>query len=477
MHLVHVAIVAGLAAGCAAAGNGPETDNVDASDVTSETRTELTVRSSDTTLWVDRAIERVGTTFVLHGRTSRNLTDGNAYIIDDVYGDWTQASPRTFQVSRGVAWASMLSDGVDQFVGLGFTHSASRPDHLTGHVVVQPRLSKVAGSAKIYLTAALAPVVVAGSTVYRISGHTYEDNSDVLASAGVVQRTDQRAFTIDLTTAQAFDLTANGALTVTTLLATGGVQKTASVGLELAKLGLTTGDAYALWPRPSCTSATKACLAALPDGALDLAACGAALQVKSCQGQLGATIDAAATQAALLATDTLLATLHADAAALAGADRADAFLLGARQSVASAFDELSGRWLLSTTARATVLLGARDAALDRAYAHPRELVTPHVAAVGNAAAMQQVAADAVLREIATMDLAHTALERSVDQLVHDAKAQHVADIGAFRTAIEAAPYPGTPAWDVYVGSWLGLYTEVVIERATGVVVRTLVEID
>lgn len=51
------------------------------------------------------------------------------------------------------------------------------------------------------------------------------------------------------------------------------------------------------------------------------------------------------------------------------------------------------------------------------------------------------------------------------------------DIGAFRTTISAQPYSGNSAWDVYVGSWLGLYTEVVIERASGTVVSTLVEID
>ena len=46
---------------------------------------------------------------------------------------------------------------------------------------------------------------------------------------------------------------------------------------------------------------------------------------------------------------------------------------------------------------------------------------------------------------------------------------------AGRETIVAEPYMTTK--DVYLGDWLGLYTEVVIDRASGHVEYTLVEID
>jgi hypothetical protein len=34
-----------------------------------------------------------------------------------------------------------------------------------------------------------------------------------------------------------------------------------------------------------------------------------------------------------------------------------------------------------------------------------------------------------------------------------------------------------PTEDVYIGDWLGAHTEVVVDRATGTVLSTLVELD
>ena len=45
---------------------------------------------------------------------------------------------------------------------------------------------------------------------------------------------------------------------------------------------------------------------------------------------------------------------------------------------------------------------------------------------------------------------------------------HVADIKRFRETVQAEPYPGQPTWDLYMDRWLGLHTEVAIERTTGV---------
>jgi hypothetical protein len=223
----------------------------------------------------------------------------------------------------------------------------------------------------------------------------------------------------------------------------------------------------------------RSCLTSLPDGALDLGRCGEALKVNACTGVVGVFVDDVSFQGTLQAADTRLATpaARADAAALAGADRAEAFLFGARQTVESRLEGLFGRWYVSSAARSSALATALEAGLDGAYARPLDVLEPHAAIPGDAAAMRQVAADAVLAELAAMDFPHSEFARTLEDLTHQFRAQHVADIGAFRESIVPEPYPGKPEWDVYVGRWLGLHTEIAIERATGTVVQRLVEID
>jgi len=461
----------------------PELDEVEVSaddDGKADAATELSVRAGDTTLTVTKQLVRRGDTYVLRGKTSRTITDGRGFIFDDVYGDFAKVSPRVFELSWPVSVVRSLADGVDQFIGLSFVHSSTRPDSLTGHVVVRPRLASFTGSTQVYLTAELTPVIVAGATVYRISGHTVGANQSIRAIVDgtelASQRLDDTRFAIDLQPEQAFALKD---LQIIAAFPTGGVEKHATLGLALKRLGLTTRDPEDAFPRPACTSALHACLAGLPDGALDLGACGEAVKVNACAGQIGVFVDDVAFQATLHDADTRLATpaAVADAQALAGADHADAWLFGAKETVEDQLHGVFGRWFVTATARTTVLAGALEAGLDRAYARPLELVEPHAPVPGNAAAMRQVAADAVLAELAAMDFVHTEFQRTLESLTHEFRAMHVADIQAFRTTVAPEPYPGQPDWDVYIGSWLGCHTEIAVERATGVVTQRLVEID
>jgi hypothetical protein len=91
--------------------------------------------------------------------------------------------------------------------------------------------------------------------------------------------------------------------------------------------------------------------------------------------------------------------------------------------------------------------------------------------------MRNVAADAVLAELDAMDFVHSEFARSLESLTHEYRAQHIADIKEFRDSVVPEPYPGHPEWDVYVGRWLGLHTEIAVVRTTGDVVQRLVEID
>jgi hypothetical protein len=479
-----------VVAACAGAGDVvvDETEVSPELDAKADSATELSVRAGDTTLWVAKTVARRegpnGAEFVLRGRTSRTLTDGHGFIFDDVYGDFAQKSARVFELTWPVSTARGLVDGVDQFISMSFTHSSSRPDALTARVVVRPRLVSFTGSSKIYLTAELTPVVYGGAVVYRLAGHTYGANTGVRALiAGVelsdVRRLDNEAFAIDLQPDQAFALTAGGDLQIIADFPTGGVDKRATLGLALKKLGMTAGDVEVVWPPQSCATAVKSCLLALPDGALDLGGCGEAVKVNACAGQVGVFVDDVAFQAELHAADMRLATApaQADATALVGSDKANEWLFNAKQTVEGELEKQLGRWYLSQAARGAALDAALEVGLDHAYARPLDLVEPHVAVPGNAAAMRQVVADAVLGELARMDFVHTEFARTLESLTHEYRAMHVADIQRFRDSVSPEPYPGQPTWDVYIDRWLGLHTEVAVERTTGVIKSVLVEID
>ena len=463
-----------LIAACA----GPATDDIDVAGDTAADAADPSVRAGDTTLSVSRDVARRGDTFVLRGKTSRTISAGNAFVNDDPYGAFSQISPRVFEVAWQADEVRSLADGVDQFVALDF---GAR--HLAARVVVRPRVGSLTGSSKIYVTAELTPVVVDGLVYYRLAGHTTDANSAVQFRAGdveergVVTRLDDKAFVVDLPAQRALELTAGQDLEVLAFFPTGGVQKHMTLGLTVKKLGMTTGDAYETWPRPSCTAALKTCLGGLAGDGGDTGACGDAVHVLACQGAVGSVIDAAAVQSTLATADARIPTLHDDAVGLVGSARADAWLAGAHDDVAHVLDAARGRWFAKDAARTRVLAALLEAGIDTAYARPLDLVPAAPVVPGDAAAMRQVAADAVLAKIATMDFIDTDFGRTLEGLAHEFRAMHVASIRAFRETIAAEPYPGKPDEDVYVGEWLGTHVEVEVVRATGAVASTLVELD
>ncbi|MBA3457071.1 MAG: hypothetical protein H0T42_28570, partial [Deltaproteobacteria bacterium] len=412
------------------------------------------------------------------------------FVFDDVYGDFASRSARAFEVTWPVSTARGLVDGVDQFIRTTFTPSSGRPDTLTSRVVVRPRFSSFSGATTVYLTAELTPVVLGGTVVYRAKGRTSSAMSGLTASVNGVsltdlRRTDATHFEIDLAPDHAFAIAgasaANAKLVITASLASGSsVTKNARLGLSIKKLGVTAGDAYEQWPRVGCTSATQSCLAALPMGAIDLGRCGEAIAVLQCVGQLGATVDEQAFQAALAdgAARTASAPFLTDAAGLVGPARVNAFAGNAQELVQARLEPLFGRWYASTAARDEELTAAVDAAIVAAYARPLDLVDPITPIAGNAAVTRQVAADALLAELATYDFVNSEFSRSYDELIASYRAQHVASIREIREMGVIEPYAGHPEWDVITGRWLsGPYIEITILKTTGAAVHVLIEID
>lgn len=486
MRSLTVAVVVALsfAAGCAEPAieveevEVPEDDGEGKADLASELR----VRAGETTVWMMRALVRRDVegapAFVLRGRTSRNLTGGFGFVEDDPYGDFAQPSARTFEVTWPVSTARGLIDGINQFVRLGFVPSSGRPDGLTARVVVRPRLEAIGGSSKIYLTAELTPVSVGGTVAYRIKARTTGTATAVTASAGGVALSGVR--TVDATHAE-IDLLpdhvfatagTSGAIVISATIGGATVTKTARLGLSVKKLGVTTGDAYELWPRPTCADETRACLAALPAGATDLGPCGEYLAVQACAGQGGAIVDDVAFQAALAAGVARVgsAAFRSDAAGLVGADRVEQLVGGAEQTIEGRLEALFGQRFADVPARTAALTAATDAAIDAVYARPLDVVEPHAPVPNDLAAMRQVAADALLAELARFDFVGSEYARPLEQLTRQFRARHVADIRAFR---EAGELDGR----AFIGRWLDPYVEVVMDPATGAAVSVLVEID
>ncbi len=497
MRLAYLLLTSALVSACAT------TDDADLTEIEvgeddeagkADADSELRVRTGDTTIWMTRDLARRetadGPLFVLRGRASRNITDGLGFVFDDVYGDFASRSVRAFEVTWPVSTARGLVDGVDQFVRTTFTPSSGRPDSLTSRVVVRPRFSSFSGASSVYLTAELTPVVLGGAVVYRAKGRTSTAMTGLTATVnGValtdVRRTDATHFEVDLAPDHAFAIAGSSAinakLVITAALASGSsVSKTARLGVAIKKLGVTAGDAYEVWPRLGCTSETQSCIAALPMGTVDLGSCGEAVVVLQCVGQVGATVDVEAFQAAIAdgAARTASPAFLADAAGLVGTARVDGFAFNVQESVQSRLEALFGRWYASVAARDAELTAAVDAAILAAYARPLDLVEPTTPVAGNAAVTRQVAADALLATLATYDFVNTELSRSYDELIASYRAQHVASLREIRENGVLEAYPGHPEWTVITGHWLsGPYIEITILRATGAAVNVLIEID
>jgi hypothetical protein len=444
---------------------------------------ELKVRVAGTSLWLRSSLEVRDDLLVLRGRTSRNLTDTRAFVMDDIYGDAAILSARTFEITWPLSTARGLLDGVDLFVGLGFVHSETRPDNLTARAVVRPRLIGFAGSTQIYLVAALTPIVNAGEVVYRMRGTTQSDAFSFDARIGderldTVRMIDARHFEIDVDPATAIEIIGNGTpITVRAHLVGGFEEKTVVLGAALHTAGLTEGDAYEVWPR-ECTDDTRECLEALDAGSLDLASCGDAFTVNACAGTVGAFVSAEEVAARVAEVDARIdGDFGDDAAALVGMDRVEALSENARVAVTSEIEATRSRWFIDDAARDTALDAETAAAFDRVYAFPLEGFAPRPGVPGDEAATRQLVADALLHYLSHQDYLHSEFSRSYLELVREFRAQHLSSLRAFRETVAREDYPGMPTLDVYVGEWLGTYTEVSVDKTTGVPTHVLVELD
>ncbi len=452
----------------------------DAGDSKADAANELTVRAGETTLWASKAIVRDtrdgADGLVLRGRTSRNLTDGFGFVFDDPYGAFAIRSARTFEVRWTTSELASLLIGVDQFINLQFVHSATRPDALTARAVARARMTGFTGSGA-YLFVDVTPVVSGGRTVLRVRGSSPSDLLEVTAAVGAtaldaVAITDPRHFQIDLPLDTAIALAGSTAdLAVTTRTASGTRIKRGKLVVVVKQLGLTTGDAYEVWPRGDCADEVRACLASQPSDT-----CGEALEVLACGGAATVTATAADGDAAILVGEPGFVALRADGAALVGTTRVDALVAGARDAVAARVGDLVGTVYPSAAGRDAALAAAVAAGLDEAYAYPLAHVPALVPLANNPGRSREIAADALLQHLAALDLVHTEFGRSYVELCRVFRPRHVASIRGFRLEGTPQDIPGWPPY-LFIGNWLDAYVEISVDQATGVATSVLFEID
>jgi hypothetical protein len=475
------AVVAAVMASCAV--DETTTDQVDVADDAgkADSATETKVRTGETSVWIRTEIARQTRgdrqVLVVRGRASRDVIDGYGFVFDDPVGDWASLTARTFEVTYATDDAGLL-DGGQHFVRLGFKPSASRPDWLTALVVARTRLVGFSGNGAS-LGSDVAPVINAGRTVWRVTGTTPSKMYGLRVNVGEATKLDDRHFRIDLAREDVFALVGTSSwIEIGVDLADGAHTKKARLGARVKTVGLTSEDPYEVWPPASCTDEVRSCLDALPDGTLDLASCGEAIEVRMCQGQIGVTFDDVAFQAAtqLVNARSSSAAFRSDAVALVGADKSEELQFLVEQTAQSRFENLFGTWYVDAAARDAAVAAAIEGVFDLAYARPLTLGgEPHAPAPGNLAGTRQVIADALLTYLDGVDLTNTEFGRPLEVLAHEYRARHVADLRAWRET--ATAQDAGNGRDVYVGNWLDPYVEITVVRATGVVENVFFEID
>lgn len=283
-----------LLGACAANVGEPDTAEAELplDEAKADAITELRVRASETTVWIDKSFLRRGTgdaeRIVLEGRASRGVTRGRAFVAAGDYGFFQRRSTRAFSVSWPAPAVVALLRGTSQLVEIEMTPSDGRPDVMTARAVAQVRFGAFAGTGA-YVTAAVTPVVAGGRVVYRARGRATSAITDVEAFVGdeaiaAVRLVDDTRFEVDLDEALVARTIATGAELKLVLVSASGTvrEKIARLDLVVERIGLTSADPFAQWPAEECDEVVRACLASLPAGATDTAECGDALEVLAC---------------------------------------------------------------------------------------------------------------------------------------------------------------------------------------------------
>ena len=219
---------------------------------------------------------------VFKGTSSARVLSALAFVPDDEVG--ATALTRTgFRTSFLPRELTSLAEGQPLFLTLGV--GGAQP--LVANAQVRAALGQRSGSTQLAPRAWFQTFRVGGESVVRVRGAApaaVTAVTAVLASAAGVStitgRASGREWLLEVPLA-AFLETAGEARTLSVTATAGGATYKALYlpKLAVARLVLTQGDPYALWPMPTCTDALRACIAA---AGADTSACGDAFTVRRC---------------------------------------------------------------------------------------------------------------------------------------------------------------------------------------------------
>ncbi len=221
---------------------------------------------------------------IVKATASRPIDNVLSFVPDDAYGEARLTSARTFEVVlRGGHEINTMLSGLPLFVSIHTTTGTIRD--YQAHLDLGAQFARFSGSRRIFLDAGIRPVAAADSKNplrYRARVTTRANLTSLVAStpdgvfptlAKIGARGVYASFDYD-GLAQAFT-PGSTPLTFTARFTDGTTAiKRASIDLRVLRVGLSTGDAYDVWPTPTCTSAKLACLVGLRDDAVDWGKCG-----------------------------------------------------------------------------------------------------------------------------------------------------------------------------------------------------------
>jgi hypothetical protein len=263
-----------LLAACGTADSGGEVGTGDEQD--------LTATSGSFSLGLN-ALASVGGKARIHGVASEALDSARAFIPDDEVG-FTKLAPKSFTSNFGPSEVVLFLNGRPAFFSV--TTPVGGRFVGRGDLGVKMHLSSPVG---IKVTSAAQSVLVNGVPMIRVKG-TFGET--LVAAKTSINGVDVAGVVSGKTWRFDYPLPFIGGVLanpkqIWILLTTAHDDFSGELdaALQVRKAALTTGDAYEVWPAPTCAPAILSCLQQ-PANATDTAACGDAFNVGPCWKQL-----------------------------------------------------------------------------------------------------------------------------------------------------------------------------------------------
>jgi hypothetical protein len=282
--LFAVAALLGSVLGCAAPAGDAETSDSTAAPSLKAHIPALTV---DVDLYVHPETSGGHEAWVVHGRTSRNLSGARSFDEDGAIGSATTPSPRVFEASFGAADMAKLAEGQRLFVELDVAGAAP----VAAALSFAPRLRNFTGSSKLYALETMRPVLVGSEVLFRgtlgvAAGVTKIAVTGPLGPADAITATGAHEYAFDFDGASLLYAARAPSATVSFTAKSAGatVEKDGALSIDVASIDLTTGDPVAAFPDPPCDPDVSACLDALPASDDDTGGCGTVQEVRACDG-------------------------------------------------------------------------------------------------------------------------------------------------------------------------------------------------